>query len=54
MSDIVEVIRCKNCKYGEQDEENRWFCRDLGCQMGDIDGNGFCSNAEAKEDRDPE
>lgn len=54
MKDIVEVIRCKNCEYGEQDEENRWFCRALGCQMGDINGNGFCSNAEAKEGRKSE
>lgn len=44
----IEIIRCKECIYGEQDEEDRWFCSDLGCQMGDIDGNGFCSDAERK------
>ena len=45
----IEIIRCKDCIYGEQDEEDRWFCSDLGCQMGDIDGNGFCSDAERKD-----
>ena len=46
----VEIIRCKDCKYGEQDEIGRWYCRGLGCQMGDDDGNGFCSDAEKREE----
>ena len=45
----VEIIRCRDCKYGEQDEIGRWYCRGLGCQMGDDDGNGFCSDAESEE-----
>ena len=45
-----EIIRCKDCKYGEQDEIGRWYCRGLGCQMGDDDGNGFCSDAEKREE----
>lgn len=46
----VEIIRCRDCKYGEQDEIGRWYCRGLGCQMGDDDGNGFCSDAEKREE----
>ena len=46
----VEIIRCKDCEYGEQDEVGRWYCRGLGCQMGDDDGNGFCSDAEKREE----
>jgi hypothetical protein len=46
----AEIIRCKDCEYGEQDEIGRWYCRGLGCQMGDDDGNGFCSDAEKREE----
>ena len=45
-----ELIRCKDCEYGEQDEEGWWYCSDLGCQMGDEDGSGFCSDAERRSD----
>ena len=43
-----EIIRCKDCKYGEQDEVGRWFCNDLGCQMGSEDGSGYCADAERR------
>lgn len=43
------IIRCKDCKYGEQDEVGRWFCRSLGCQIGNEDGSGFCADAERRE-----
>ena len=46
----VEIIRCKDCKYGVQDEIGRWYCRGLGCQIGDDDGSGFCSDAERREE----
>lgn len=45
-----EIIRCKDCKYGEQDDVGRWFCNDLGCQIGSEDGSGYCANAERKID----
>lgn len=45
-----EIIRCKDCTYGVQDEYGRWYCRSLGCQIGDEDGNGFCSDAERRTD----
>lgn len=44
-----KIIHCRDCKYGEQDEIGRWYCRSLGCQMGDDDGNGFCSDAERRK-----
>lgn len=43
-----EIVRCKDCEYGKQDEYGRWYCRGLGCQIGDEDGSGFCSDAERK------
>ena len=45
-----EIIHCKECKYGVQDEDERWYCRGFGCQVGDEDGSGFCSSAERRTD----
>ena len=50
----LEIIRCKDCTYGVQDEYGRWYCRSLGCQIGDEDGNGFCSDAERRTDEGPD
>jgi hypothetical protein len=47
-----EIVRCKDCKYGEQDEVGRWFCSDLGCQIGSKDGSGFCADAERRTDEE--
>ena len=44
----LEIVRCKDCEYGEQDEYGRWYCRSFGCQIGNEDGSGFCSDAERK------
>lgn len=45
-SDIVEVVRCKDCEF--YTEEERW-CRRLGL-CGAFDPNGYCSHAERSED----
>ena len=46
-----EIVRCKDCKYGEQDDDGWWYCEDTGYMMGDGEkGNGFCSNAERRTD----
>ena len=45
-----EIIRRKDCEYGEQDDVGRWFCNDLGCQIGSDDGSGYCANAERRTD----
>ena len=44
-----EIIQCRDCVYGEQDDIGRWFCRSLGCQVGDEDGSGFCADGERRE-----
>ena len=46
--DVAQIVRCKDCEYGKQDEYGRWYCIGFGCQVGDEDGNGFCSDAERK------
>ena len=45
-----EIIRCKDCEYGEQDDIGRWFCSSLGCQIGSDDGSGYCADAERRTD----
>ena len=45
----LEIIRCRECEYGEQDEDGWWYCRSFGCQVGDEDGSGFCADAERKK-----
>lgn len=45
-----EIIRCKECEYGNQDEDGLWYCRSFGCVVGDVDGNGFCADAERRTD----
>lgn len=49
-----EIIRCKDCVYGEQDENNRWYCRSFGCCVGNEDGSGFCADAERREKNEPD
>ena len=34
-SSQIEIIHCKECEYGKQDDVGRWFCRGFGCQVGD-------------------
>lgn len=45
-----EIIHCKECEYGVQDEDERWYCRSFGCQVGEEDGSGFCADAERRTD----
>lgn len=47
-----EIVRCKDCIYGQQDEEGRWRCGDVGAQFGADDGSGFCCDGERKEKTD--
>ena len=47
---LSEIIRCKDCEYGKQDEAGRWFCVGLGCQIGNEDGSGYCADAERRID----
>lgn len=45
-----EIIHCKECKYGVQDEDEWWYCEGFGCQVGEEDGSGFCADAERRTD----
>lgn len=44
-TDAVPVIRCKNCKYYEQDKESSW-CHAWG---NDTSGDNYCSHAERRQ-----
>ena len=47
--DAVEVVRCKDCKWRQQDEVNRNFCGLGDFYCGDTD---FCSRGERKDNAD--
>lgn len=53
-ADMVSVVRCRDCKYGTQDDFGGWFCVGLYCTVGDKDGSGFCADGERREDADKE
>lgn len=44
--DTVEVVRCKDCKWRQQDDVNRNFCGLGDFYCGDTD---FCSRGERKD-----
>ena len=44
-ADVVEVVRCKDCEFYDEDEK---WCRRLGL-CGAFNGNDFCSHGEMKE-----
>lgn len=48
--DVVAVVRCKQCKHGEIDDEdfpNQYFCRHNGCDWNNE--NHFCGYGERKK-----
>ena len=50
--DAVEVVRCKDCKYGEVDDADlptQYLCNYHGADWNDE--NHFCSYGERKEDK---
>lgn len=49
--DVVEVVRCKDCKYGDVDNAdfpNQYLCNHNGCDWNE--GNHYCSYGERKEE----
>lgn len=42
-ADLVEVVRCKYCRYRFK---NKWFCCDGRC----LDDDNFCNYGKRKED----
>ena len=49
-ADVVEVVRCRDCKYGEVDDADfpaQYLCKHNGADWNDE--NHFCSYGEQKE-----
>ena len=48
-ADVVEVARCRECKYSHEDEifGNRWCDSHLGCRK--VKDDGYCYLGELKE-----
>ena len=48
-ADVVEVVRCRECKYSHEDEifGNRWCDSHLGCRK--VKDDGYCYLGELKE-----
>lgn len=51
-ADVVEVVRCRECKYSYKDEifGNRWCDSHLGCKK--VKDDGYCYLGERKEGAD--
>lgn len=51
-ADVVEVVRCRECKYSYKDEifGNRWCDSHLGCRK--VKDDGYCYLGERKEGTD--
>lgn len=45
-ADVVEVVRCGNCKQYTENFPNRYKCKQFNVSM---PKNGFCSHGERKE-----
>ena len=46
-ADVVEVVRCKDCKYGTQSEasEKYWDCENYGCSQHE---DYYCADGERR------
>ncbi len=52
-ADVVEVVRCKGCKYGEIDDAdfpNQYLCHHHGSDWND--GNHFCAYGKRRDIHD--
>ena len=49
IADVVEVVRCKDCKYSIKDTFKRTMCN-RAFTMFEVQQNDFCSYGERKED----
>lgn len=50
-ADVVEVVRCKDCKYGDTgtDEIGRQFYKCIGIHYGGVSPTDYCSYGERKD-----
>ena len=47
--EIVEVVRCKDCKYWERGKDYEPYCNHWGNMMPDTNAEDFCSYGERRE-----
>lgn len=45
-ADVVEVVRCKDCKYRVHDKERNWLYCSKYYGLGSVRDNNFCSLGE--------
>lgn len=48
-ADVVEVVRCKDCKYWEKGKDYEPYCNHWGNMMTETKEDDFCSYGERKE-----
>lgn len=49
IEDVVEVVRCKDCEYGREEDHNTYSCANFPDGIGGyISGECFCSYGERK------
>ena len=47
-ADVVEVVRCKDCKYWENAKDYEPYCNHWGNMMTDTTADDYCSCGERK------
>ena len=47
--ELVEVVRCKDCKYWERGKDYEPYCNHWGNMMSDTNAEDFCSYGERRE-----
>ena len=49
-ADVVDVVRCKDCKYWVEEKDFGMFCSHWGSTLAESQADDFCSYGEAKMD----
>ena len=47
-ADVVEVVRCKDCKYWAEEKDFGMFCSHWGSTLAESQEDDFCSYGERK------
>ena len=50
-ADVVEVVRCKDCKYWENGKDYEPYCNHIEGTFSDTTEDDFCSHGERKEQK---
>ena len=51
-ADVVEVVRCKDCKYWVEEKDFGMFCSHWGSTLAESQADDFCSYGERKIETD--